>query len=96
MFGLRRPKQIEEHEAAGEIERIYHEIRETLRVTGVTGVNLNFRIWARYEKFLPTMWEAVRPNVETCLFENAADQLRAEAVYIAERWARPSIPCACR
>jgi hypothetical protein len=88
MFGLRRPKQVEEHEAAGEIERIYHEIRETLRVTGV---NLNFRIWARNEKFFPAMWEAVRPDVETRLFENAADQLRAEAVYIAERWARPGI-----
>lgn len=41
MFGLSKPKQVEEHEAAGEIERIYHEIRETLRVTGI---NLNFRI----------------------------------------------------
>lgn len=88
MFGLRRPKQVEEHKAAGEIERVYHEIRETLRVTGI---NLNFRIWARYEKFFLAMWEAVRPNVETRLFENAADQLRAEAVYIAERWARPGI-----
>jgi hypothetical protein len=88
MFGLGRPKQVEEYEAAGEIERIYHEIRETLRVTEV---NLNFRIWARYEKFFPVMWEAVRPGVEARLFENAADRLRAEAVYIAERWARPGI-----
>jgi hypothetical protein len=88
MFRLRRPKQVKEYEAAGEIERIYHEIQETLRVTGV---NLNFRIWARYEKFFPVMWEAVCPNVETRFFENAADQLRAEAVYIAERWARPDI-----
>jgi hypothetical protein len=74
---LRKPKQIAEHEAKGEIERVYHEIRQVLRVNGV---NLNFRTWAGYGGFLPLMWDAIRPNAETRAFENAADEIRAEAV----------------
>lgn len=77
MLGFGQPKQVAEHEAEGEIDRVYHEIKQTLRVTGV---NLNFRIWASYERFFPVMWDAVRPNVETRAFENAADPLRTEAV----------------
>jgi len=76
IFGLGKPKQVPEHEAEGEIERVYHEIKQTLRVTGV---NMNFRTWAGHEKFLPEMWTAVRPNTETRAFETAADRIRAES-----------------
>ncbi len=48
MLGFGKQKQVTEYEAAGEIERVYHEIRQSLRVTGI---NLNFRTWAGYEKF---------------------------------------------
>lgn len=77
MFELGKPKPVTERAAEGESERIYHEIRQTLRITGV---NLNFRTWAGYENFFPAMWEALRPNVETRAFENAADEVRAAAV----------------
>jgi len=82
MFGLGKPKQISETEAEGEVERAFHEIRQTLRVSGI---NLNFRTWAGYQKFFPVMWDAMRPNAETRAFETAADRVRAEAVRIAER-----------
>ena len=58
MLGLSKPKQVSEREAEGEIERVYHEIKQTLRVSGI---NLNFRTWADYEKFLPLMWDSMRP-----------------------------------
>jgi hypothetical protein len=74
---LRKPRQLAEYEAKGEIERVYHEIRQVLRVNGV---NLNFRTWAGYGGFLPLMWDAIRPNAETRVFEDAADRIRAEAV----------------
>lgn len=80
MFGLGKPKQVAEYEAEGETERVYHEIKQTLRVTGI---NMNFRTWAGYEKFFPAMWDAMRPVAETRDFEDAADRVRAEAVRAA-------------
>src|SRR5918995_6036833 len=85
---LVQPKPVGEHEATGEIERVYHEIRQILRVSGV---NLNFRTWAGYGKFLPLMWDAIRPNLETRIYENAADRVRADAVRIAGQLGRPYI-----
>ncbi|WP_164103562.1 halocarboxylic acid dehydrogenase DehI family protein [Candidatus Laterigemmans baculatus] len=77
MFGFEKPSPVAEHEAEGEIERVYHEIRQTLRVTGV---NLIFRHWASHKGLLPVIWDAMRLNAETQIFEHAADQLRTEAV----------------
>ncbi len=77
MLGLGKKKPVAEHEAEGEIERVYHEIRQVLRVTGV---NLNLRTWATCDKFLPAMWDALRPNLETRGFESAADRVRSDAV----------------
>jgi len=79
-IGSGLPKPVSEFKAAGEIERVYHEIRQSLRVTGV---NLNLRTWAAFEHFLPAMWDEVRPNVETTVFERAANQIRAEALQAA-------------
>lgn len=76
-FGKSSP--VAEHEAEGEIERVYHEIRQTLRVTGV---NLLFRKWAG-DGLLPVIWKALRPGVETRAFERAADRLRVEAAQAA-------------
>jgi hypothetical protein len=81
MLRLRKPRPISERNAEGEIERVYHEITQTLRVSGI---NLNFRTWAGYNAVFPALWDAVRPNVETRAFEDAADHIRAEAVHIAE------------
>src|SRR5262245_6929871 len=74
MLGFSRAnhRPVQEHEAEGDIERIYHEIRQTLRVSGI---NLDFRLWAGYERFLPVLWNAVAPNAETIAFEKSADQL---------------------
>lgn len=81
MLGLGKPKPVDEYEAQGETERVYHQIRQTLRVTGV---NLNFRTWASFEHFFPAMWDAMQPNLETWIFEDAADQVRAEAIHATE------------
>lgn len=72
-----RPKPISEQEAKGEIDRVYHEIMQTMRVTGV---NLNFRTWASWENFLPLMWDAMRPIVGTLAFEQAGDEVRKRTV----------------
>lgn len=78
-----KPKQVAEYDAEGEVERVYHEIRQSLRVSGV---NLNFRTWAGFGKFLPLMWDSIRPNIETLAFEEAADRLRAEAIEHAAKF----------
>jgi hypothetical protein len=70
-------KEIPEYQARGEIERVYHEIRQVLRVSGV---NLLFRVWAGCGGLLPVLWDAARPNLETLAFEEAAGTLRAHAV----------------
>ncbi|QDT16661.1 halocarboxylic acid dehydrogenase DehI family protein [Alienimonas californiensis] len=80
MFGIGRPQPVDEYEARGEVERVYHEIRQSLRVRGV---NLLFRTWAGYEGFLPVAWDALRPNLETRAFEDAADAVRTAAVRAA-------------
>lgn len=82
MPGLSKKQPVAEHEARNEIERVYHEIRQTLRVTGV---NLNFRTWAAFGDFLPLVWDAMRANAETRAFESAADQLRADAARAAAK-----------
>ena len=48
MFGFGKPKPVKEIEATGEIERVYHEIKQSMRVSGI---NLNFRTWAGFDKF---------------------------------------------
>lgn len=87
MLGFGRPEPVPEHEATGETARIYHEIRQTLRVSGV---NLVFRTWAGMGRLLPVAWEGVRANAETRAFEDAADQLRMEAAHAADALGRVS------
>jgi len=73
-------KEIAEYQARGEIDRVYHEIKQVLRVTGV---DFPFRVWAGYGELLPVLWDAMRPNLETLAFEEAAGKLRAEGVRLA-------------
>ena len=81
IFGFGKPKPVKEIEATGEIERCYHEIKQTMRVSGV---NLNFRTLADYADFFPVMWDAMKPVTETRRFETAGDEIRARAVRLAE------------
>lgn len=74
------PDPVAEWQARGETERVYHQIRQTLRVTGI---NLNFRTWATFEHFFPALWNAAQPALDTWAFEDAADQIRGEAVAAA-------------
>lgn len=80
-LGSTSPEPVPEFAAEGDTARVYHEIRQSLRVTGV---DLIFRTWAGFEKFFPVMWDEVRPNVETTVFEEAANQIRDEALRSAE------------
>jgi len=79
------PRQVSEHEAHGEVERVLYEMKQTLRVTGL---DVTVRTWAGFERFLVGMWEAMGPNTETRAFESAADEVRARAVEAAERLGR--------
>ena len=81
MFGLGRPKSVAEHEAEDDVARVYHEIRQVLRVSGV---NLVFRKLAPFRSF-PAIWDAVRPSAETRGFEDAADRIRADSARAAGR-----------
>lgn len=87
MSTAKNGKPVPEHRASGETERIYHEVRQSLRVTGVP---LSLQDWAGYRSF-PLLWEAVRPNVETRAFEEAANRLRQEAVGAADHLGRLSV-----
>ena len=75
-----RPETVGEHEARGETARIYHEIRQTLRVSGV---NLNLRTWAAFPHFFPAMWTAMQPVAASRAFESASDDVRARAAHLA-------------
>ena len=81
MLGFGKPTPVKETEAEGEIERCFHEIKMTMRASGV---NLNFRTWADFEDFFPAMWDAMRPLAETRTFETASDNVRAKAARLAE------------
>lgn len=81
VFGFGKPTPVKETEAEGEIERVYHEIKQSIRASGI---NLNFRTWAGFEKFFPVMWGEMRSLVETRAFEDAADQIRAISAGLAE------------
>ena len=76
----RLPVPIAEHEATGNIAEIYHDIRRTFRVTGV---NLNFRTWAAFERFFAAMWASASPIAQTVAFEQAADSVRTHAAALA-------------
>jgi hypothetical protein len=78
---MARPKPISERSATGEIERVYHEIKQTLRVTGVP---LNFRTFAGYDNILPLFWDELHANLQTRDFENSADHIRARAAQAAK------------
>jgi hypothetical protein len=77
MFGIAKNAPVAEHEAAGETERVYHDVRQVMRVSGVP---LTFNTWAAFGKSFPLLWTALRDNAGTYAFEQAADDLRAEAV----------------
>lgn len=65
---------------SAENETALHEIRQTLRVTGVPRALCAL---AGSETALPPLWAALRPNAETRAFEEGADRLRDEAVHAA-------------
>ena len=75
-----KPSPVAEHEARGDTARIYHEIRQTFRVSGV---NLNFRTWAAFQTAFPIIWTAMQPIAAARSFETSSDELRARAVRLA-------------
>lgn len=77
---MARPKPVSERNATGEIERVYHEIKHTLRVSGVP---LNFRTLAGYGTILPLFWGELHPNLQTREFETSGDRIRARAAQAA-------------
>ena len=77
---LRKPVPVEEQAATREVARICHDIRQTLRVSGV---NLNFRTWAGFDRFFPLMWDAMRKVAASRALEAAGDEVRADAVRLA-------------
>ncbi|MDC4223944.1 MAG: hypothetical protein MPW15_06870 [Candidatus Manganitrophus sp.] len=83
-----KTKPIQEYEAEGETERIYYEIRQTLRVSGVPQL---FCSWAGHGRFLPLVWNALQPNAETRAFEEASDRLRAEAARLIKPMEKPEV-----
>jgi hypothetical protein len=85
MWGLGKQtasRLINEWGAEEETERVFHEAKQVLRLSGVPSV---FRAWAALDRFFPIMWDAMRPNVETRTFEEVSDHLRATAVRLASR-----------
>lgn len=77
---MARPKPISERSASAEVERVYHEIKQTLRVSGVP---LNFRTLAGYTNILPIFWDELHPNLQTRDFETGADRIRVRAAQSA-------------
>ncbi len=85
---FKKTKPIPEQEAVGETERIYYEIRQTLRATGVPQV---FCSWAGHGQFLPLVWSALQSNAETRLYEDASDRLRVKAARLIKPMEKPDV-----
>ncbi|MBZ4411474.1 halocarboxylic acid dehydrogenase DehI family protein [Myxococcus sp. XM-1-1-1] len=80
---MARVKQVSEQEARGDVERVYHELRRTMRVTGV---DVSLRTWAAWPRFFVAMWEAMGPNVETRAFEESALELWQQTLDTTVAW----------
>ena len=93
MWPLDSTKPVAEYDASDEIDELYHDIRQTLRVTGV---NLIVRALAGYHNALPTIWQALSPVVSTRAFEQAADRVRARAVESTAVMERLGVPDSVR
>src|SRR5438477_600192 len=74
---MRPTRYVSERDADGETERVFHEIRQTLRASGV---DLLFRALAVYGKLLPVLWEETFLNAESMAFEEEADHPRLAAL----------------
>jgi hypothetical protein len=64
-------------QADEQIKPIYKDIQQTLRVPIV---NLIFRTLANYPNYFVKLWEQLSPSFRTKAFEQAADNLRREAL----------------
>ncbi|WP_141333616.1 hypothetical protein, partial [Myxococcus sp. AB025B] len=80
---MARVKQVSEQEARGDVERVYHELRRTMRVTGV---DVSLRTWAAWPRFFVAMWEAMGPNEETRAFEESALELWQQTLDTTVAW----------
>lgn len=78
MFRLRR-------RPAPETEQIFHEIRQTLRGSGIDPV---FRAWAADDEFLRLLWPQLKHNAQARSFEDAAESLRRTASLCAQEMGR--------
>lgn len=63
--------------ASERVARVYDDIQDTLRVPIV---NLIFRTLANHPDYLEDAWARIRPTLRSRAFEQAADELRAEAL----------------
>jgi hypothetical protein len=72
----KKPQMVPEIGAPGEVQAIYTEIRNTLRVPQI---DIFFEIFAGYPGFLPAFWESARPVVKTAEFFEFAQRTGAEA-----------------
>ncbi len=93
MWPLTSTQPVAEYEASDEVDDLYHDIRQTLRVTGI---NLIFRVLAGYRHALPTIWQALSPMVSTRAFELASDRVRARAVELTIGMGKLGVPAAVR
>lgn len=57
--------------------------REIAVALGGDRVDPIVRRWARHGSFLPALWSALKPNVESAAFRDATDHLRDEALRLA-------------
>lgn len=78
-IGIRRRGIAPESGDGTDLERVFHEASQCLRLCVLP---LPFRVWAG-TGLLSAVWDALRPNVETRAFEEAADEVRRVAVRAA-------------
>ena len=72
----RRLTLVREADSSGRTLEIYQEIKAAL---GVPHVNVIFQAYGAYPAALDTIWNALRPCVETTEFFRCAERLRGEA-----------------
>lgn len=79
-WGRRFPRPVGEREATGDLELIYHEVRQVLRVPGVS---VCIRALAGEPRWFASLWTELGPILETTSFEASSDLLRIASVELA-------------
>jgi hypothetical protein len=77
-----KPIKITEEAAPAPIRKIYDDIKRTL---GVSYVNTDYQVFARWQDFLSAYWNALKAALTSPMFSESKHSLRESALFLASQ-----------